>query len=90
METKRGDVFTVQKYRLWDSSGCPLAKTLTPSAEGPSSIPGQGTRSPMLQLRPGQINIRYFLRVVFFLNSVKGHGDLLLTLYMVTWTVCPW
>ena len=53
METKRGDVFTVQKYRLWDSSGCPLAKTLTPSAEGPSSIPGQGTRSPMLQLRPG-------------------------------------
>ena len=62
----------------------------TPNAGGLGLIPGEGTRSPMLQLRPGQINIRYFLRVVFFLNSVKGHGDLLLALYMVTWTVCPW
>ena len=25
----------------------------TPNAEGPGSIPGQGTRSHMLQLRPG-------------------------------------
>ena len=54
----------------------------TPNAGGLGLIPGQGTRSPMLQLRPGQINIRYFLRVVFFLNSVKGHGDLLLALYI--------
>ena len=61
----------------------------TPNAGGLGLIPGEGTRS-MLQLRPGQINIRYFLRVVFFLNSVKGHGDLLLALYIVTWTVCPW
>ena len=46
-------VFTVQKYQLWDLSGCQLDKTITPSAEGPNSIPGQGTRSHMLQLTPG-------------------------------------
>ena len=32
--------------------GDPMAKTSTPSAGGPGSIPGQGIRPHMLQLRP--------------------------------------
>ena len=37
----------------WDFPGGPVAKTLhIPSAEGPSSIPGWGTRFHMPQLRP--------------------------------------
>ena len=34
-----------------DIPGDPMSKTLCPQYRGPSSIPGQGTRSYMLQLR---------------------------------------
>ena len=29
-------------------------------------------------------------RIVFFPSSVGGHDDLFLTLYLLTWTMCPW
>ena len=42
-----------QEDMSWDSPGDPVAKTLCSNAGGPGLIPGQGTRSHMLQLRPG-------------------------------------
>ena len=36
-----------------DFPGGPVSKICTPNVEGPSSIPGQGTRSQVPQLRTG-------------------------------------
>ena len=41
----------VTKKASEDFPGGPVARFRAPNAEGPGSIPGQGTRSPMIQLR---------------------------------------
>ena len=47
-------VFIVIKRSNGDFPGGPMAKTLRSQGRGPpGSIPGQGPRSHMLQLRPG-------------------------------------
>ena len=42
-----------QKSSWWDFPGGPVAKTALPMEGSLGSIPGQGTRSYMLQLRTG-------------------------------------
>ena len=44
-----------KKIQLWTSLLAQWLRPCAPSAEGHSSIPGQGTRSSMLQLRPGGV-----------------------------------
>ena len=41
------------KYQGWDFPHSPVAKILCSQFRGPGSVPGQGTRSIMLQLRLG-------------------------------------
>ena len=52
-----------------------MAKLHSPNGEGLGLIPGQGTRSHMLQLRPGTakyINIKKKKRVGFFFEKSQG------------------
>ena len=44
--------------RSADFPGDPISKTLCPQGRGPSSIPGQGTRSHMLQLRVLMLHLK--------------------------------
>ena len=47
------NVIEVLKKGDRDFHACPLAKTVCFGCSGPGSIPGQGTRPHMPQLRPG-------------------------------------
>ena len=52
-----------------------MAKLHSPNGEGLGLIPGQGTRSHMLQLRPGTakyINIKKKKELDFSLKSYRG------------------
>ena len=40
-----------------------------PSAKGPGSIPGWGTRSPMLQLRPGKAKFKIIIIIIIIKNE---------------------
>ena len=44
-------IFFRNEMDVWDFPGGPWLRLRTPSAGGLGSVPGQGTRSPMLQLR---------------------------------------
>ena len=47
------EIWILWNHLIGDFPGGPVAKTLSSHCRGPGSIPGQGTRSHMLQLRPG-------------------------------------
>ena len=47
-----------KRMKCWDFPGSPVAKTLSSQCKSPSSIPGQGTRSHMLQLRSHMLQLR--------------------------------
>ena len=51
------EVFSLLNISDKDFPAGPVAETLHPKARGPGSIPGQGTRSCVLQLRPGAAKI---------------------------------
>ena len=95
----------VQDQVSMQGQGCARGQLPTsyPFREGPTRTTGriEGTTSyggvcsvcrerRRLQMVKRQRELKYIRHKLFFLNSVKGHGDLLLALYMVTWTVCPW
>ena len=52
-----------------DVPGGPVVKTLHSQGRGPGSIPGQGTRSHMPQLRP---SIAQEIKINFFLKKERG------------------
>ena len=48
-QSEHNPIKPLRKILVWDFPGGPVVKT--PNAGGSGSIPGQGTRSPMLQLK---------------------------------------
>ena len=51
-------LFSFKKLYLWDFPGGPVARIHAPNAGGLGSIPGQGTRSHMSQLRVRMLQLK--------------------------------
>ena len=59
---------------FWDFPGGPVAKTLGSQCRGLGSIPGQGTRSHILQLRVHTLQLKNTHATVK-MEELKGHDE---------------
>ena len=79
---------TFLKIAFGEFPGGLVVRILGFHCHGLGSIPGQGTEIPQATWC-GQKK-RKKKKIAFVPNSVRGHGDLLLALYVLTWTMYLW